>query len=71
MNDSYPGKYYEKQLTRAPKPNFKRDFFSVEKIVSQKTIKKKKFFLVKFLFYPSKFNQYISENNMKFGSNNE
>jgi AAA+ superfamily predicted ATPase len=67
MKDSYPGNYYEKQLTRAPTPNFKHDFFSVEKVLGQKTVKNKKYFLVKFLFYPSKFNQYIPEENLKVG----
>jgi hypothetical protein len=39
----------------------------VEKILGQKIIKKKKFFLVKFLFYPAKFNQYVSESNVTIG----
>ena len=67
MNDLYPGLYYEKQLTKCPEPNFKHDFFMVEKILGQKIIKKKKFFLVKFLFYPAKFNQYVSESNVTIG----
>lgn len=68
MDDPYHGYYYEKQLTRCPAPDFKRDFFSVEKVISKKVINKKKFYLVKFLFYPSKFNQYIPESNMKIGN---
>jgi hypothetical protein len=68
LNDRYPGLYYEKQLTKCPAPNFKHDFFMVEKVLKEKMIKKKKFYLVKFLFYPSKFNQYISEENIKISN---
>ena len=67
MKDKYPGKYYRKQLTKAPSPNYKKDFFAVEKILKSKIVKKKKFYLVKYLFYPSKFNQYVPAENMKFG----
>jgi hypothetical protein len=65
MKDDYPGHFYSSQLIRAPKPIFNHDFFAVEKILSSKKIKGEKFFFVKFLYYPSKFNQYISENNIK------
>jgi hypothetical protein len=65
MKDNYPGHFYSSQLVRAPKPIYNHDFFAVEKILSSKQIKGEKFFLVKFLYYPAKFNQYISEKNMK------
>lgn len=67
MNDLYPGFYYEKQLTKCPAPNFKRDFFMIEKVLGEKMVNKKKYFLVKFLFYPAKFNQYIAETNFIVG----
>ena len=66
MNDTFPGFYYRKQLTKCPAPAFKHDFFMVEKILGKKMVNKKKYFLVKFLFYPAKFNQFISEDNLKF-----
>jgi hypothetical protein len=65
MGDSYPGNYYNSQLTHSPAPNFQHDFFSIEKILKKKTEKKKSFYLVKFLFYPAKFNQWIPEENLK------
>ena len=65
MKDPVEGKYYEKQLLRAPTPDYKTDFFFVEKILHIKTVKKQKLALVKFLFYPSKFNQYVPMENIK------
>jgi hypothetical protein len=65
MKDSVPGHYYAEQLTKAPSPDYKKDFFFVEKILGQKTVKGKKFYLIKFLYYPSKFNQFVPEENMK------
>jgi AAA+ superfamily predicted ATPase len=49
----------------APNPNYKEDFFEVEKVLGKKKIKDKTFYLVKYLYYPSKFNQYIPEENFK------
>jgi hypothetical protein len=65
LNDEVPGFYYEAQLTKAPDPNYKKDFFEVEKVLGTKTIKGKKFYLVKYLYYPPKFNQYVPEENFK------
>ncbi len=69
MKDPVPGFYYREQLTLAPNPDFKNDFFAVEKILKTVKRNKKKFYLVKYLFYPSKFNQFIPEENLKIGSN--
>ncbi len=68
MKDDYPGHFYANQLVRAQKPIFNHDFFAVEKVLSVKKVKGIKYYLVKFLYYPSKFNQYISEENMKVGN---
>ena len=68
MKDKVQGHYYFEQLTKAPAPNYKTDFFLVEKILGSKTVRGKKFYLVKFLYYPSKFNPYIPEENLKFGN---
>ena len=67
MKDPVEGQFYEKQLQRAPAPDYKKDFFFVEKILHKKIVKKKEYVLVKFLYYPSKFNQYIPIENIKTG----
>ena len=68
MKDKVPGHYYQEQLLKGEKPTTE-NFFEVEKILKEKTVKGKKYFLVKFMYYPSKFNEYIPEENMKFGDN--
>jgi hypothetical protein len=68
MKDPVPGFFYREQLTLAPKPDYKTDFFAIEKVLKTVTKNKKKFFLVKYLFYPSKFNQFIPEENLKMGT---
>lgn len=62
MNDLVKGYFYEEQLLKSPipKPN---DLFEVEKVLNTKTVRGKKYFLVKYLYYPNKFNQYIPEEN--------
>ncbi len=65
MKDDVEGHFYRQQLTKAPAPNYKKDFFFVEKILGEKTLKGQKYYLVKFLYYPSKFNQYVLSENLK------
>jgi AAA+ superfamily predicted ATPase len=65
MKDPVPGYFYQEQLTLAPNPNYKEDFFEVEEVLGKKKIKNKTFYLVKYLYYPAKFNQYIPEENFK------
>ena len=62
-----PGHYYKEQLTLAPKPDYKNDFFAIEKVIKTMKRKKKKYYFVKYLYYPSKFNQFIPEENLKIG----
>jgi hypothetical protein len=64
LNDPVSGFYYREQLTKSPAPK-SSDYFFVEKILSQKKINGKKHFLVKYLYYPNKFNQFIPEENLK------
>ena len=64
MKDKVPGHFYKEQLTKAPKPDYQKDFFFVEKVLGEKFVRKKKFYLVKFLYYPSKFNEYIPAENL-------
>jgi hypothetical protein len=65
MKDKVPGHFYQEQLTKAPEPNYKKDFFFVEKVLSEKILKGQKYFFVKFLYYPSKFNQYVRAEDLK------
>lgn len=67
QNEKVPQKFYKAQLTKT-NPNFK-DYFAVESVLHVKKFKGKKWYLCKFLYYPSKFNQYIEEKDMKFGKN--
>jgi AAA+ superfamily predicted ATPase len=60
-----PGYFYRQQLVKSPAPNNDSDFFFVEKILRKKTIKKKVFYFVKYLYYPDKFNQWIPKENFK------
>lgn len=65
MNDKLDGFYYSKQLTKAPKPNYTKDYFFVEEIIREKIVKNKKYFEVKFLYYPSKFNLLVPAEDLK------
>jgi hypothetical protein len=65
MKDPIDGFYYREQLTLAPTPDYKKDFFAVEKVLKKVRRNKKNFYLVKYLYYPNKFNQFISEDNLK------
>lgn len=65
MDDKVHGHYYKEELAKAPNVNYKKDFFEVEKVIKKKTIKKKLFYYVKFMFYPSKFNLWIPAGNLK------
>jgi len=66
MNDKVPGYYYAEQLTKTEEPK-DSDFRLVEKILKTKTINGVKYFFVKFLFYPPKFNLWIRSDNIKRG----
>jgi hypothetical protein len=65
MKDNVEGSYYREQLVKSEKPDYKSNFFEVESILGTKKVKGKKYFLVKFLYYPSKFNQYVPSENLK------
>lgn len=68
MNDKVKQKYYSEQLIKAPNPNLEKDIFAVEKVIKKKKVKGETWYLCKFLYYPSKFDQYIKESDMVFGS---
>ena len=64
MKEPIGGQFYRQQLTKAPAPQAK-DYFFVEKVLGKKKIKGVPHLLVKYLYYPNKFNQYIPESNLK------
>jgi hypothetical protein len=65
MKDKVPGSFYRQQLVKTEKPDYKSNFFEIEKILGSKKVRGKTYFLVKFLYYPAKFNQYIIKDNLK------
>jgi len=62
MKDPVKGVFYREQLTKSPAPKAE-DYFFVEKILGKKKIKGVVHLLVKYLYYPNKFNQYVPETN--------
>ena len=64
MKDKVDGLFYREQLTKSPAPA-ESDYFFVEKILGKKKIKGVEHFLVKYLYYPDKFNQYVPKTNFK------
>ena len=64
QGDKFGANFYAWQLTKTEKPNYKKDFFLVEKVLAEKIIKRVKYFHVKYLYYPSKFNQWVPANNI-------
>lgn len=64
LNDIVPGYFYSENLVKCP-PITDEQFFEVEKVLKTKTIKKQKYYFVKFLYYPNKFNMWIPETNFK------
>ena len=64
LKDEVPGQFYREQLTKSPAPKLSDNFF-VEKILGEKKIKGVIHYLVKYLYYPNKFNQYIPKTNFK------
>jgi len=64
MKDKVPGQFYKEQLTKSPAPK-SSDYFFVEKVLGSKKIKGKLHYLVKYLYYPDKFNQYVPKSNFK------
>jgi hypothetical protein len=56
MGAQLDGYYYSEQLTKTQKPNYEKDYFFVERVLREETINGEKYFEVKFLYYPNKFN---------------
>ena len=51
LHDDVKGLFYGAQLTPTEKPK-DADYFFVESVLKEKTVKKKKYYYCKFLFYP-------------------
>jgi hypothetical protein len=66
MKDDLPGFFYAEQLTKASY-SMGDHLFEVEEVLKTKVVKKKKWLLCKFMFYPAKFNQWIPEENIEVG----
>lgn len=65
MHDEVPGWYYAQQLKPALKPTASTDWL-IEDILKERTTPKgEKQVLVKFLFYPPKFNLWLPAKNVK------
>ena len=69
LKSDVEGFFYQHQLTKAPIPKT-TDYFFVEKVLGEKTIRGVKHYLVKYLYYPNKFNQYIPITNFNKQSQN-
>jgi len=57
LKEKKEGLYYDFQLMKTVPPDYKKDFFTVEKILGQKYIRGQLHYLVKYQFYGPKFNQ--------------
>jgi hypothetical protein len=57
------GYFYSAQLTKTEKPKDK-SYFLIEKILGHKFVNKKKYFLVKYLYYDNRFNEYVLESDI-------
>ena len=64
QGDKFGAYFYSWQLTPTDKPDYKKDFFLVEEILGEKTVKGQKYFKVKYLYYPSKFNEWVPATNI-------
>ena len=58
LKDPVEAFYYRQQLTKSDAPK-DSDYFFVEKILGKKKIKGVVHYLIKYLYYPNKFNSYV------------
>ena len=61
LQSDLPGYFYSEELTKAPKPDYQKDFFFVEKVLKTKKVKGEVFYLVKYAWYPNKVGFRFSE----------
>lgn len=65
MNHPVSGSFYRQQLFLAPKPSLDLSFFEVEDVIFKRKFNGKTYYYVKFLFYPDKFNKYVTYQELK------
>ncbi len=65
--DIRPGFFYREQLLKGEKPK-PGTFFRIEKILAERKRKGKKSYLIKFLHYPAKFNEWVLKENIVSGN---
>lgn len=64
MGADLKGQVYGAQLRIAPNGDDPDFVFEIEKVLKTKKVKGKDFVLVKYLYYPDKFNQWIPKTNI-------
>jgi len=67
LNEDVPGFFYKEELIKSSPLNYDTNYFFVEKILKWKKVKGEKYCLVKYLFYPSRFNSWVKYKDMKIG----
>lgn len=50
--DPVKGYFYKEELVQSEAPDYKSGFFMVEKVLATKVVRKKTYYLCKFLGYP-------------------
>lgn len=63
-NDKVPGRFYRQVLRPAPDAKDPDFYFEVEDVLKTRGSGKKKELFVKYLFYPSKFNEWVPASNL-------
>jgi len=68
MGSHVLGTFYSANLHLAPKKALS-EFFEVEKILKTKTVDNEKFVLIKYQWYPKKFNQWVKFSDLRVNDN--
>ena len=68
QGDKFGAFFYSWQLTKTEKPDYKTAFFLVESVLGEKMKKGIKYYKVKYLYYPTKFNEWVPATNIISGS---
>lgn len=68
LNDPVPGYFYKEELTKSEPLDFNKNYFMVEKILKTKFVKGVKYSLVRYLFYGSKFDEWVKDSDIKRSS---
>lgn len=63
--NSIMGSFYEAELQKVPPPDFKKDYWRIEKIIREKKVGGKKMYLVKWAGYGPEFNKWIPAKEIK------